>query len=100
MTATLAPPPGQLGLWPPAPGARPSSLRVATTAGVGPAIRDLVVAAFQADHAATVHGDAWLIGSDGTWAHIDGTTGAVTPHDGWAAMAARAITTRRSTTTP
>lgn len=99
MTATLAPPPGQLGLWPPAPGARPSSLRVVTTTPVGPAIRDLVVASLQADHAATCHGDAWLVAPDGSWAHIDGPTGIVTPFDGWAAMAARVITTRRSTTT-
>lgn len=97
MTVTLAPPPGQLGLWPPCPGARPTSLRVVTTTTVGPPIRDLVVAALQADHAATTHGDAWLVAADGSWAHVD-PTGTVTPLDGWAALAARVITTRRSTT--
>lgn len=98
MTATtLVPPPGQLDLWPATPAARPASLRVVTLTGSTPAIRDLPIAALQADHAATTHGEAWLIASDGTWAHVT-ATGTVTPSTGWAAAACRIINTRRSTT--
>lgn len=95
---TVTPPPGQLALWPRCPSGRPTSLRVLTRTAVSAPIRNLPIAALQAAAAAGETGEAWLIGPDGTWAHIAGDTGTVAPTTGWAAMAARIIATRRSTT--
>lgn len=97
ITAAVAPPPGQLALWPTAPATRPTSLRIRTRTRVSPAIRNLPVAALQADAAATSEGEAWLLAADGTWARVD-RTGSVEPSTGWAALAARVIASRRSST--
>lgn len=95
----VPPPPGvQDGFWPVlvTPAAKPTSLRVITTATRSPALRDLPVAALRAVAAAEAVGESWLVAPDHTYAHVaqDGT---VLPTTGWAVLAARTISRR---TTP
>lgn len=88
--------PRQGTLWPvgqPGP-ARPTSLRVVTTTGTGSAVRDLTIAALRAATAAELHGEAWLVAPDDTFAHVT-HDGHVHPLTGWAA-AAHLIITRRT----
>lgn len=97
MTAVAAPPMGHMGaLFERRPARRPSSFRVVDASGrAHPPVRDLPVAAVRAVTYAERDGRAWLAGSDGTHCEID-ADGAVTPHSGWAATAARVIRGRNT----
>ena len=83
-------PPGPGRLWWPPPSSSPSSWRVVTWAGGGPAGRDLTVAAGRVAVAPRMAGEAWLVGADGTWCRVT-YGGDVAPSTGWAAAAARII---------
>lgn len=106
MTATVAPPPGQLELFPQQPRPSSTSWRVVFLAGGSEAcpagtprwsdpVRDLPVAAGRAHTAATVHGEAWLVAADFTSCHVT-AAGDVTPSTGWALLAARVIHQRKA----
>jgi hypothetical protein len=101
MTAAIAPPPGQLDLFPPRPAQRrPRWLRVVDpTGGQSETIRDLPIAAGRAHATAVDTGESWLVADDRSSCHVT-AAGDVAPTSGWPLLVARIITIRKENPSP